>query len=79
MKILYHHRTKGEDAQGIHITEIVNAFKKLGHSVEVVGLVEPAAEGERKSKGSTISKIASYAPPWLYEIIPWARRVSACF
>ena len=38
MKILYHHRTRAEDAQGVHIQEMINAFKKLGHQVEAVSL-----------------------------------------
>ncbi len=37
MRILYHHRTLGDGAEGIHIAEIVNAFRKLGHDVKVIG------------------------------------------
>ncbi len=36
MRILYHHRTLGDGAEGIHIAEMVNAFRKLGHEVQVV-------------------------------------------
>ena len=36
MRILYHHRTRGDGAEGIHITEIVNAFRELGHEVMVI-------------------------------------------
>lgn len=42
MRILYHHRTLGDGAEGIHIGEMVNAFKTLGHKVLVAG---PAADG----------------------------------
>jgi len=38
MRILYHHRTLGDGAEGIHIAEMVNAFRKLGHEVQVVSL-----------------------------------------
>lgn len=41
MKILYHHRTLGDGAEGIHIAEMVNAFRELGHEVMVTG---PAKE-----------------------------------
>lgn len=36
MKILYHHRTQGDGAEGVHIAEIVSALKELGHEVSVV-------------------------------------------
>ncbi|MFP4147082.1 MAG: glycosyltransferase family 4 protein [Halorhodospira sp.] len=36
MRILYHHRTRAEDAQGVHICALVGAFRELGHTVEVV-------------------------------------------
>ncbi len=38
MRIIYHHRTRGEDAQGIHVAEMVQAFHELGHEVDVVAL-----------------------------------------
>lgn len=47
MRILYHHRTMADGAEGIHITEMVSAFRDLGHSVRVLGLTSPSASGER--------------------------------
>jgi glycosyltransferase involved in cell wall biosynthesis len=38
MKIIYHHRTRGEDAQGIHIQSLQDAWCKLGHEVYEVSL-----------------------------------------
>jgi len=56
MKILYHHRTQAEDAQGIHIAEIIKAFRKLGHRVEEVSLVSSAqGGGSREQKMSSRS------------------------
>ncbi|RMD91404.1 MAG: glycosyltransferase family 1 protein [Calditrichaeota bacterium] len=40
MRILYHHRTLGDGAEGIHIREMVNALRSLGHKVELVSLVK---------------------------------------
>ena len=40
MHILYHHRTTGQDAQGIHIQEILRAFESLGHTTELVSFAE---------------------------------------
>ena len=38
MKIIYHHRTRGEDAQGIHIQSLQDAWAALGHQVVEVSL-----------------------------------------
>ena len=49
MRILYHHRTLADGAEGIHIAEMVDAFRALGHEVRVMGLGardgKPTAEG----------------------------------
>ena len=49
MKVLYHHRTMADGAEGIHIREIVRALRALGHEVLVVALAgdptEPVAPG----------------------------------
>ena len=36
LNILYHHRTQGRGAEGVHITSIVSALEKLGHNVTVL-------------------------------------------
>ena len=36
MRILYHHRTRGDGAEGIHIREMVCALEGLGHEVQLV-------------------------------------------
>lgn len=36
LNILYHHRTQGRGAEGVHISSIVNALEKLGHTVTVL-------------------------------------------
>ena len=36
LKILYHHRTQGRGAEGLHISRIVLALRELGHEVVVV-------------------------------------------
>lgn len=37
MRILYHFRTRGTGAEGVHIAGIAGAFARLGHDVEIVG------------------------------------------
>jgi len=68
MRIVYHQRTQAEDAQGIHIYEIINAFKKLGHSVDQVSLVEIDSD-RKKKKGKGWGKIVKYVPNFFYELL----------
>jgi glycosyltransferase involved in cell wall biosynthesis len=35
MRILYHHRTLGDGAEGIHISSMIDAWRALGHEVQV--------------------------------------------
>ena len=57
MRILYHHRTMGDGAEGIHITEIVNAFRELGHEVMVI--CPRAARREAGLEASHAKKVHS--------------------
>ena len=52
LRILYHHRTQAEDAQGVHISEIVRAFRELGHDVKMASLVAgKKSESAGESRG----------------------------
>lgn len=35
LRILYHHRTRGDGAEGIHIAEMISAFEDAGHQVRL--------------------------------------------
>ena len=67
MKILYHHRTLGDGAEGIHVAEIIKAFKNLGHEVRVVSLIGEKTNvvSKKQNKWSNIKKLM---PGFLYEI-----------
>jgi glycosyltransferase involved in cell wall biosynthesis len=52
VRILYHHRTRAADAQGIHIAEIQRAFRNRGHEVLEVALVEAGAEARADVEGA---------------------------
>ncbi|WP_319574721.1 glycosyltransferase family 4 protein [uncultured Desulfobacter sp.] len=56
MRILYHHRTLGDGAEGIHIKEMVNAFRSIGHDVLVVGPSASENLGNKKSSPFSILK-----------------------
>ena len=67
MKILYHHRTLGDGAEGIHIREIVNAFRQLGHKVTVAG---PVGELQtNRGQQGYLSKIKLLLPRILFELL----------
>ncbi len=68
MKILYHHRTRCEDAQGIHIREMVSAFKRIGCEVRVVGLINANGGDEHRSSSGLISNLTACMPAWMYEL-----------
>ncbi len=72
MRILYHHRTQSEDAQGIHISEMVKAFRDVGHEVEMVALVESESASGKKIRGGAWRWLAGLAPNWLYEVMSLA-------
>jgi len=76
MRILYHHRTRAGDAQGIHIAEIQRAFRERGHEVKEVALVEAGAEakadeagGEAQGLAGVVSRAASRLPLPAKEIL----------
>ena len=51
MRIIYHHRTLADGAEGIHIAEMVNAFRQLGHEVLLIGPgVEKKGAAEKGNK-----------------------------
>jgi glycosyltransferase involved in cell wall biosynthesis len=61
MKILYHHRTRAGDAQGIHIAEIQRAFRERGHEVREVALVEAGSEARADESGGEARGLAGLA------------------
>jgi glycosyltransferase involved in cell wall biosynthesis len=68
MRILYHHRTLGDGAEGIHIREMVKAFRALGHEVRVIGPTgEIQAQPSRKSR--ILERIKRMIPHALYELL----------
>lgn len=45
MRILYHHRTLGDGAEGVHIEQMVRAFRGLGHEVRLLCVASSAESG----------------------------------
>ena len=49
LNILYHHRTQGRGAEGVHIISIVNALEEMGHDVTILS---PPGIDPRKDAGN---------------------------
>lgn len=69
MKIIYHHRTLAEDAQGVHIKEMVNAFRKIGHTVDVVSIVTKNENEYGNEKKGFWQYCKQYFPVCLLELL----------
>ena len=67
MKILYHHRTLGDGAEGIHISEMVKAFRNLGHDVHIVSLIGDSTN-VRSHAQRRWSRVARLLPGFTYEL-----------
>lgn len=77
MKILYHHRTLGDGAEGIHIREMVNAFRALGHEVMVIGPTgEPTGDANNKSR--LLAELKGRLPAAFFELAEIAYNIH-CF
>jgi len=71
MRIVYHHRTRATDAQGVHIVEMVNAFRSLGHQVRIAALVdvEKPASPARRPETAPARKSLLGRLPWAAGLI----------
>jgi glycosyltransferase involved in cell wall biosynthesis len=67
MKILYHHRTLGDGAEGIHIREMIRAFRGLGHEVRVIGPVGESAP-QTSPKSRRLAAVKRAIPGALFEL-----------
>lgn len=72
MRILYHHRTQGEEPESIHIAAIVDALVALGHEVRIVGPVSIQHRATQGIRPSMLSRIKNSAPRLLFEIMQLA-------
>jgi len=68
IKILYHHRIASKDGQYVHIAEIVNALKELGH--EII-MVEPNSINQKEfgESSNLVQSIRNFLPGFIHEII----------
>jgi len=74
MRILYHHRTQGEEPESVHIANIVAALRRRGHEVDVVGPV-PLGVPREPTKSSSIGRVKGAMPRVLVELAQLAYNV----
>ena len=86
MNILFHHRTRGRGAEGVHIRGVVKGLRQLGNNVDILSLpgAEPEAEeknttteqvkqeGTKKSSFSILSDLTKHVPEFVFEIFELA-------
>ncbi len=70
MRILYHHRTASKDGQAVHIEEMIQALRSLGHDVHIVGPAAPDPGGQAMGdEVGWVSRLRSTLPRALYELL----------
>jgi glycosyltransferase involved in cell wall biosynthesis len=74
MKILYHHRTASKDGQAVHIEEMIEALRSLGHEVRVVAPMNEAgdAQGQMGDDMSWVHQLKAMLPKAVYELMELA-------
>ena len=75
MKVLYHHRTQGRGAEGVHIREMVDALRQLRCEVEMVCPpgADPYQVAENDARGSSRvtlkRRIVANVPQFVFELM----------
>lgn len=68
MKILYHHRIRSKDGQFVHIEELTEALRALGHEIVMVGPAAVAKE-EFGADAGWVAVLKKHLPRFLYELM----------
>lgn len=78
MKILYHHRIASKDGQYVHVEELTEALKRLGHDIIFVG-PQIVDESEFGSEGGFVAKLKKHVPGFAYEFMEFCYAFVAYF
>ena len=71
MNILYHHRTLGDGAEGIHVASMVKAFRELDHDVKLASLIGEQVASST-SRARILDQLRNVLPRALYETMEMA-------
>jgi glycosyltransferase involved in cell wall biosynthesis len=86
VNILFHHRTRGRGAEGVHIRGVVKGLRQLDNNVDILSLpgAEPEAEEtdvkveqvqqkpSKKSSFSILSDLTKHVPEFVFELFELA-------
>lgn len=72
MRILYHHRTASKDGQAVHIGEMIDAMRSLGHEVRVVAPLADQVEGRMGGGVGWVHRLKALLPKAIYELMELA-------
>lgn len=80
--ILYHHRTQGKGVEGVHVREMVYAWKRQGYKVDMVEPAGVSACAEVAGKqpsliGRINSMVSRYVPEIIFELFEILYNVSS--
>ncbi|MEW5787682.1 MAG: glycosyltransferase family 4 protein [Pseudomonadota bacterium] len=76
MKILYHHRTASKDGQAVHIEEMIQALRELGHEV-ILAAPSGADSQEFGASNGLVDRIRAHLPKAVYELLELAYSLAA--
>lgn len=79
MRILYHHRTQGEEPESIHIGAIVQALIDLGHEVRIVGPSGAVHHGSARGESILLGRIKRAVPGPVFEVLQLGYNVAVCW
>jgi glycosyltransferase involved in cell wall biosynthesis len=86
MDILYHHRTQGTGAEGVHIAYVIQGLRQHGHVVRVLG---PVGREPSQTAGSNpfaekkgllprlLGTVSRHAPQWAFESLEMGYNLAA--
>ena len=81
LQILYHHRTQGRGVERVHIMSVVEAWRRLGHHVDVVsppGVHPEHPEDPQDGRRPTpLGWLAKHVPRFCFEFMELAYNVRA--
>jgi len=69
MKILFHHRIASRDGQAVHMDEMIDALRALGHEVILVGPARGGQETEFGADAGLIATLKRLLPRAIYEML----------
>lgn len=84
MRALYHFRTRGTGAEGVHIAGIAGALSRMGYQIDFFspsgiqpGITKGQSPFSSKSAKGLLGKIADHAPGFIFELLELAYNIPA--